>query len=31
MLLVAIAAVSGLVVLDVLDLVNRRRTRSRSG
>jgi hypothetical protein len=31
MLLVAIAAVSGLVVLDVLDLVNRRRTRSRTG
>jgi hypothetical protein len=31
MLLVAIAAVSGLVVLDVLDLVNRRRTRSRIG
>jgi hypothetical protein len=31
MLFVAIAAVSGLVVLDVLDLVNRRRTRPRTG
>jgi hypothetical protein len=30
MLLVVIAAVSGLVVFDVLDLLNRPRTRSRS-
>ncbi len=31
MLFVAIAAISGLVVFDVLDLVNRPRTRPRTG
>ena len=31
MLFVAIAAVSGLVVFDVLDLVNRPRSRPRAG